>query len=395
VSTSQASLHSMANWQDATHVLLVEDDAGDALLVETMLEEVGNFHLSWAKSVDEIPLYVEHVDCILLDLGLPGSQGFDALEHALRAAEKKAIVVLTGLDDQSRGAAAVAAGAQDYLVKGRVDGPLLARSILYAVQRYRADENARLLYQAELLRAHNARLERGLLPRPESLYGDLELTTWYRAGADQALVGGDFYDVVAAADGTVRAVIGDVSGHGPDEAALGVALRSAWRALVMAGVDDDAVFPVLNMVIASERHSAEIYATACMVTVGRDRRSISCRVAGHPPPLSIGEVCRTHELERGPALGLIDSARWPATSVAAEFGWTLLLYTDGIIEGHDNHSTERLGVDGLIDAARQLQAEASSSDELLRALVSLAESRNNGPLVDDVAMVLLKHRGRP
>lgn len=387
--TTSAQLHFAAQVSTPpTRVLIVEDDAADALLVESMLDGIGNFELQWTRAITDIPSKVREVDCILLDLGLPGARGFEALEHTLAVAANIAVVVLTGLNDESRGEDAVAAGAQDFLVKGQVDGPLLARSLLYAVQRHRADENARLLYQAGLLKEHNARFERGLLPRTDSSFRSVEVATWYRAGIDQALVGGDFYDVIGCPDGCVRAVIGDVSGHGPDEAALGVALRAAWRALVLAGVDDGNVFSVLNRMIVTERHTPEIYATASMVTISPDCRSISMRVAGHPQPVMFHDKASTLDLVYGPALGLFDEGRWPVTTISPEPGWRLLLYTDGIIEGLDGESRDRLGVEGLVALVDDLQGVRTTPDEFLRSLVAGAEQTNGGPLIDDVALVL-------
>ena len=77
-----------------------------------------------------------------------------------------AVCVLTGRQDEHLGVVAVAEGAQDYLVKGQVDGVLLTRALRYAVERKRADENARRLREVELRQAESARLERGLLPQP-------------------------------------------------------------------------------------------------------------------------------------------------------------------------------------------------------------------------------------
>ena len=87
-----------------------------------------------------------------------------------------AVLVLTGLDDEHRGTEAVAVGAQDYLVKGSIDGQLLTRAIRYAVERKRADESVRRLYASEARAAENARLERGLLPQP------LVRNDWFRVG---------------------------------------------------------------------------------------------------------------------------------------------------------------------------------------------------------------------
>jgi hypothetical protein len=103
----------------------------------------------------------------------------------------------------------------------------------------------------------------------------------YRPGRD-ALLGGDFFDIVETGDGTVYAVVGDVCGHGPDEAALGVALRIAWRTLVFAGTDADRLLPVLEEVLVRERRSEELFTTVCMVRLAADRETASVWLAGHP-----------------------------------------------------------------------------------------------------------------
>ena len=144
------------------------------------------------------------------------------------------MLVLTGFDDERRGVEAVAAGAQDYLVKGATAGAVLHRSLRYAVERRRAELTQQQLSIAQLEARENARLERGLLPAPLVSDPRLALATHYRPGRRRALLGGDFYDAVEEPGGRVHLVVGDVAGHGPDEAALGVCLRIAWRTLVLA-----------------------------------------------------------------------------------------------------------------------------------------------------------------
>lgn len=137
---------------DLLHLLLVEDDDGDALLVEELLREAGiptELTRAWSleAALDTISV---GIDCILLDLGLPDASGLDALVQ-LREASDSALVVLTGLDDSQRGVQAVAAGADDYLVKGQVDGEALGRAVRYAVERRRGARERR---EQERHRAH-------------------------------------------------------------------------------------------------------------------------------------------------------------------------------------------------------------------------------------------------
>src|SRR5580700_8201974 len=125
-------------------VLLVEDNPGDARLLAELLRETdaGQLKLEQVGRLDDAleRLSRERFDLVLLDLSLPDEQGLNTLVKAHACAPKVPIVVLTGLDDEGLAVKAVRAGAQDYLVKGRVDGDLLVRSIRYATERGRAVE---------------------------------------------------------------------------------------------------------------------------------------------------------------------------------------------------------------------------------------------------------------
>ncbi|MCK9899259.1 serine/threonine protein phosphatase [Parafrankia colletiae] len=375
-------------------LLLVEDDDADAYLVSELLDEVSApVDLTRVRTVAEAVLQARHASCILLDLGLPDSAGLSALRRLLSIDGGAPVVVLTGLVDEYRGAEAVAAGAQDYLVKGQVDGRDLVRAVRYAIERERADTAARALRESELRAEEKARLERGLLPRPLMDDPTMDHRTRYRPGHRQALLGGDFYDMVSTADGTVRVLLGDVCGHGPDEAALGVSLRIAWRTLVLAGVPDPARLGFLQQVLVSEREHDEIFATVCELAIAPDRRSLRMILAGHPPPalLSPSTMALRGDVV-GPALGILDDVVSDEVTVELGENWALLLATDGLLEGRDGPGGEPLGWEGVLPEVADLWP-ACGPDGLLDALIDRVEERNGGPLTDDVALLLVL-RGR-
>jgi two-component system, cell cycle sensor histidine kinase and response regulator CckA len=129
---------------EGIRALLVEDNPGDARLFLELVRETGAGYLK-LEHVDRLDkalsrLSSEHFDVVLLDLSLPDEQGLTTLLRAHAHAPKVPIVILTGLDDEAVAVRAVRAGAQDYLVKGRVDGDLLVRSMRYATERWRAVE---------------------------------------------------------------------------------------------------------------------------------------------------------------------------------------------------------------------------------------------------------------
>lgn len=120
-------------------VLLVEDNLGDARLLQELLDEAAptQFELTHVQRLAEALacLEGEAYDVVLLDLGLPDSHGVDTVVQVAAVAPSVPIVVLTGLQDEELAVRAVREGAQDYLIKGQIDGTLLARSIRYATER--------------------------------------------------------------------------------------------------------------------------------------------------------------------------------------------------------------------------------------------------------------------
>ncbi|WP_079405360.1 PP2C family protein-serine/threonine phosphatase [Streptomyces sp. 3211] len=405
-------------------LLVIEDDPAGGLTIPEILDADGHrIRLRTARNLTEAErLLTPDVHCILLDLSLPDTSArmpgatatatapatatgtatatatttavdqLLALRQVLRLAPHHAVLVLTGEDDAERAAEAVRVGAQDFLFRDELDGRLLSRAIRYAVERKRADIAQYKLAESKLRAQENARLERGLLPTPLLEGSDLRFAARYRPGRSRALLGGDFYDTVRTPDGTVHAMIGDVCGHGPDEAALGVELRIAWRALTLAGLCGDDLLATLQEVLEVERPCEEIFATLCTVDIAPDGRRAGLCLAGHPAPLISrpGRRARLLPYENsGPALGLLPRARWPRRQVELGGSWSLMLYTDGLIEGHIGEGKERLGQDGMVDMINRHLDRGLSGEALLEASVTEARRLNGGELTDDVAVVLL------
>ncbi|MFF4254062.1 PP2C family protein-serine/threonine phosphatase [Streptomyces sp. NPDC001663] len=381
-------------------LLLIEDDPGGSTVVPELQDSAGKpIRVRTARNLTEAArLLTDDVHCILLDLALPAPGRSDdedelaVLKHVLELAPRHAVLALAPSGDAERGAEAVRVGAQDYLFRDELDGRLLSRAIRYAVERKRSDTAERRLAEGRVLAQENRRLERGLLPTPLLEGSSLRFAARYRPGRSRALLGGDFYDVVRTPDGTVHAMIGDVCGHGPDEAALGVELRIAWRALTLAGLCGDELLGTLQQVLEHERADDEIFATLCTVDISPDGRRAGLCLAGHPSPL-VARPGRTAELlpydNNGPALGLLPGARWPRMQVELGREWSLMLYTDGLIEGRIGAGLERLGQDGMVELVRRQLSEGLQGEALLRAAVNEVRQLNGGELTDDVAVLLL------
>lgn len=376
-------------------ILLVEDDEGDAVLVRACLNEAGlpDGAITWVRSLaDATGALAARPLCILLDLGLPDADGYTGVLKMVDAAPDTAVIVLTGRQ-RSDGVDALAAGAQDYLVKDVITADLLERSIRYAVERKRAERAQRQLREVRISARERARLERGLLPTPLLRTAGVTCFTHYAPGRDDAVLGGDFFDVVETADGRIRAVIGDVMGHGPDEAALGVHLRVAWRTLVLAGLPDNQILPTLARLLEAEQDEPRRFVTAIDLTIEAGIATI--RIAGHPAPIiTAGEVARYPDLAVGPPLGLQlppELGRpWADNHVPVAPGTAVLLYSDGLLDAYStDDASNTLGISELVAAATQCLRAGGPAAAWIPTLVAAAPRDS----IDDTAVVVLRVEG--
>lgn len=209
--------------------------------------------------------------------------------------------------------------------------------------------------------------------------------------------GGDFTDVVELGDGTVRALIGDVMGHGPDEAELGERLRKVWHSAVVSDVPDGQILPLMHGVVAeSARDAGPLgrFATVCELVVAGANSDAGggatavVRSAGHPPPLLIDTApTRYSDLRVGPPLGVPTIGTdelWQPLAIQLAPNSCLVLYTDGLL---DAYATEvSLGFDELAQAAGSWRPDQDvDSGAWLSRLLNSAPRQPT----DDTAVVVL------
>lgn len=378
--------------RDAPHlVVLVEDDPGDTILFEEAIADADpELRVRCVARTSSLFALTatEEVSCVVLDLGLPGVTGFEALDEIVSAQPRVAIVVLTGWGDAQAGMEALARGAQDYLVKGDADGRTIARSIRFAVERKRSQLAATALAEAHMRQAEQHRLERALLVDPAVVRPDIAWDARYLASRS-GVVSGDFFDGLELADGTLRLVIGDVAGHGTDEAALGVSLRAGWRSLVLAGLDPGEVLIALEELLLSERPRGDEFATVCDLTISADLQTVCVRNAGHPAPILAGRGPLPDRAGRSPLGIRLADADLPGTEHHLEGSWSLLAYTDGLFEIRDR-SGAILAVEEVPGAVeRAARSGAIDAD----ALIGEFADRAVDGWRDDVALLVVHRRG--
>jgi serine phosphatase RsbU (regulator of sigma subunit) len=165
---------------------------------------------------------------------------------------------------------------------------------------------------------------------------------------------------------------------------------------VLSGLEPADVMVALDRAVRTERRNPDAFSSALCAVVSADRRSISFCVAGHPAPVLIdGDEVTSVDVDRGPLLGVMDSASWPVISVAVGAAWSVVLYTDGLVEGsagrrHDageGEATLRSWIGQLPDGAID---EAG-----LTAIVSRSRQAAGGILPDDVAIVAISRAPSP
>ncbi len=274
---------------------------------------------------------------------------------------------------------------------------------LLVVARRFADETAIAIERAERLGAEreaarlHRRLEESLLPKVGTQSDRLAAEYRYLPGERHLLIGGDFLDTTQPDDGSFWLIIGDVTGHGPDAAALGAMLRASWHALALQRTPFAELLGRLDQVLVAERSDDGQFATVCVARLDADCRRLTFALAGHPAPLLVGaagvaEVTGAH----GVPLGVTDDAVWQLDSVTLPRDWALLFYTDGLVDSFATAGgRSRLGLRGLLgllgevwQAGPAAQPRQFSGRHLDALLAKARAGGRHSP--DDLAVLLVR-----
>ena len=270
-------------------------------------------------------------------------------------------------------------------------------AMLVLVQRF-ADQAALALTQARRREAQDdaerlhRRLERSLLPSLELRNQDLTIIEQSLPGERRLELGGDFLDVVDLESGGVAVIVGDVAGHGPDAAALGATLRSAWAALIFSGAQPADVARTLRQVIERERTSPDTYTTCCLAWVDPECDQVSLLNFGHPAPLLLGSPVTPLNVPPLTPLGTFDDPIGEPVAWTLPPGWNLFFYTDGLIESRAARgSSERYGHVRLLHALAALEHDEVDDQYLVRLLHGI-QALAGEPFPDDVTVVVVGKR---
>jgi len=156
---------------DAVKILLIEDNPGDTRLIKEMLSgtELFNCVLECTTRLSTGLEYLagQSANIVLLDLGLPDSQGLDSLAKVCAQVPGIPVVVLTGLDDEGMALEAVRQGAQDYLIKGAINGRALWRVINYAIERKASEQLLEDIFHTSTIGMYITRKGKFILTNPQ------------------------------------------------------------------------------------------------------------------------------------------------------------------------------------------------------------------------------------
>lgn len=396
-------------------VLLVEDNPGDARLIQFMLAESGGdlFEIETAERLSQGlgRLAEDGIGLVLLDLSLPDSQGLNTFLQMHARARQIPIIVLSGLLDTTIAVQAVHEGAQDFLVKGQVDGQLLVRAMRYAIERKRMAEQ--LARYAEELRSKNSQLEADFnmareiqeifLPHqyptfPQWVSPEESALSFSHRYLPAAAVGGDFFDIFAITGTTAGIFICDVMGHGMRAALVTAIMRGLVEELMPVAADAGKFLTEINRSLhAILRRTREPFlATAEYLVLDLSGSELRFASAGHPSPFKLRrdhgkvETLRSYDPRHGPALGLFEKPLYPTCRCPISQDDLVLLFTDGLYEV-DNSRHEEYGLERLkLAVRRHLHLPTDRLlDELLEEVQRFAEGRD---FEDDVCLVAAEVR---
>lgn len=343
-------------------ILIVDDNPVNLQVLVRTLHGSGHRILAARDAVGALEIARRaKPDLILLDVMMPGQDGFDLCRvfKADPQTQGAMVIFLSALGDVSDKVLGLRLGAVDYVTKPIQAEEVIARVSSHLTRQFLERELRRSRDRLDRELESAARMQRLLLPSRLPTHAHVQFGAYYRTSRH---AGGDYYDVLDLGDGRYGVMVADVSGHGAPAAIVMAMLRATLHARHTHD-DPPTVFHGLNRHFAYLWESA-MFATATYATVDVEARRLRLSCAGHPMPLRFRRSRGVEPLAVEAVLPLLmmELGAVPCADVELVPGDRVLFYTDGVID--------RLSADGsMYDADRLASAFAMTGALSAQAIV--------------------------
>ena len=376
------------NDKNTESILLVDDQPANLQVLMHTLERFG-CKLLVAKN-GEAALAIArkvHPDLILLDIMMPGIDGFEVCRRlkADQNTQNIPVIFLSALDETEDKVHGLQLGAVDYIAKpfqpeeviARVNTHLTIHQLTKEVQ-LQKDE---LEHELKIV----AQLQRNLLPQSLPQIDGLKLAVHYETSR---YTGGDYYDVVELPNGLLAILVADAEGHSAPATVMMAITCTLFRSCSSCLEKPDQILSYINDNLC--KVNLESFVTAIYAVYDIQRKKMKIARAGHPFPIRCRSTEKTAEeiqCEGVPLMGFQPYAEVPVTEVVLEPGDRLLFYTDGITD-RSNEMQELYGKNRLLS---ELGTAALNDPEAILSGImdDLSRFAGNRPADDDQAMLMM------
>ena len=372
----------MKNKQSYT-ILAVDDNLLNLKLIEKSLSKEGYkvFLADNGLAAREIAIK-EMPDLILLDIEMPGENGFDVITKLKDNSQTNVIPVifLTGVSKVDSKLKGFDLGAVDYITKPFHPLEVLARVRIHL--KLSIATNSLIAEQTNKLK-QITQAQVSMLPRPED-HPDALFGVYYKALEE---AGGDFYDILNISDKITGYFVADFSGHD-----IKTSYMTAYVKALLAQNCTPVYSPAESMKLINnvlvEILSDGKYLTACYIHINRITKKMTIVSAGHPPVVCLPLDGEPYLIKTpGDVLGTFKDAHFGTQSIDVSPGDKVFIYSDGLVESAQNKITWASGADSLLSACKQI--EQIPYDKAPAELVNRLFAKGTLP-EDDIVVLCVK-----
>lgn len=328
-------------------ILIIDDNPINVKLLEIILKKEGYRTISATNGPDGRHLAEkQHPDLILLDIMMPGEDGFDTCKQLSQRGETTdiPIIFISAVEDTASKVKGLNIGAVDYITKPFERAEVLARIRIHL--KLKLANKAIIEEQAARLnQIHEA--QDAILVKPEEI-PEANFAVTYVSVLE---AGGDFYSVFSVGEDIFGYFVADISGHDISTSFTTAALNALLNQNANPMYTPVETMKTLNILLKKMLNDGQ-HITACYAHLNRPGSILSIVSAGHPPVIYINANGDIDVLENpGDILGAFDRVSFNPIRVRVSKGDRFFLYSDGIIEGFgENKKSREQGIKELVDA---------------------------------------------